>query len=337
MKGHKRYIAVLFVIIALIGGYVGYWYYAMGEAKEAFASAVASERAQGNTLDFKSVEWGGFPIRIGATIQGLRYAGHGYEMDADIVLAEVLPWNPTHALMRADGNVRLAARLPDRVEWVEFRPETMLASFRMTFGGLLEGADVEFRKVRSDGTDFDGNDFSFNAARLQGDIVYLPATDKPINEYSRDAANLAFSADQFLISEGFAPALGPRISTIRFAANLTGLPLLSQNSSIDDPRFKRSDYTLTIARLDFDWGGVSAKGDGKLQLDETSRPAGGLDFKIVGLGKLIEALRANGTLQAPPSVGLLPDVPGGTPISLGIENGRVTFGPFIVGTVGALD
>ncbi|BCW87731.1 hypothetical protein sos41_08610 [Alphaproteobacteria bacterium SO-S41] len=337
MKGHKRYIAVLFLIFALIGAYVGYWYYAMGKAKEAFAAAVASERAQGNTLDFKSVEWGGFPIRISATIQGLRYAGHGYEADADIMMAEVLPWNPTHALIRADGNVRLASRLPDRVEWIEFRPETMIASLRVTFGGLLEGADVEFRQVRSDGTDFDGNDFSFNAARLQGDIIYLPSTDKPINEYSRDAANLAFSADQLLISDGFAPTLGPRISTIRIAAKLSGLPLISQNSPFNDPRFKRSDYMLDIARLDFDWGGVSAKGNGKLKLDDVARPAGDLDFKIIGLGKLIEALRANGTLQAPASVEGLPDVPGGTPISLAIENGRVTFGPFLVGTVGAID
>ena len=332
MKGHKRYIAVLFLIFALIGAYVGYWYYAMGKAKEAFAAAVASERAQGNTLDFTSIEWGGFPVRIGATIQGLRYAGHGYEMDADIVLAEVLPWNPTHALIRADGDVRLAARQPDRVEWIEFRPETMIASIRMTFGGLLEGADVEFRKVRSDGTDFDGNDFSFNAARLQFDAAAWSGESESATR-AAPTLDVAFSADLLMISDGFAPALGPKISTIRMAGRLDDF---GGAVAVPPPAMLRRSK-LAIARLDFDWGGVSAKGTGALALDAASRPDGNLDFKIVGLGKLIEALRATGTLQAPSSVGLLPDVPGGTPISLTLKDGRVTFGPFTVGTIGPID
>ena len=333
MKGHKRYIAILLLIFGLIGAYTAYWYYAMGKAKEAFASAVASERAQGNTFEFTSIEWGGFPIRIGATIQGLRYAGHGYEADADIVMAEVLPWNPTHALIRADSNVRLASRVADRVEWIEFRPETMLASLRMTFSGLLEGADVEFRQVRSDGTDFDGNDFSFNAARLQGDIIYFPSTDKPLNVASRDSANIAFSADQLMISDGFAPALGPKISSIRMASVLSGLPVphAAHEAGAYD------EVSMHIVRLDFDWGGVSAKGTGSLTRDAAHRPEGGVTFNIIGLGKLIEALRANGTLRAPAGVELLPDVPGGTPIALAVKDGLVTFGPFTVGTIGAID
>lgn len=336
-RGNRRYLVLLLLIFALIGGYVAYWYVAMGKAQEAFAAAVAAERAAGNRFDYVSAEWGGFPIRIGVTLTDLAYEGRGVELGAKRVMAEVLPWNPTRALIRADGEVRLAARQPDRVEWLEFRPATLLASVRFTFSAAFEGADVELREVRSDGTDFDGNDFSFNAKRLQFDAVYKPTTDQPINVSSSDSMDLAFSADQLMISDGFAPALGPRIASIRLASTLVNLPLyahhLSGRPGLDGGRLPE----LLVARFDFDWGGVSARGAGELRLDARAHPEGQLDFKITGLGKLIEALQANGTLQAPPGAASLPDVPGGTPISLQIKDGLVTFGGFPIGQLPALD
>lgn len=326
-RGNRRYAVMLFLIFAALAGYTAFWFYALDTAKQGFAAAVAAERAQGNRFEFTSVEWGGFPVRIGATLTGLKYTGRGYELEADRLLAEVLPWRPGHALVRADGHVRLAARAPDRVEWIEFRPVTALASIRVTSSGALEGADAELREVRSDGTDFEGNDFSFNAARLQFDAVQWAA-----GSALAGALDVAFSADTLLISDGFAPALGPKISTIRMAGRLDN----PGGAAAADPLASRGPARFTVARLDFDWGGVSAKGKGALALDGARRPAGSLDFTIVGLGKLIEALRANGTLQAPPGVSLLPDVPGGTPIALAIKDGVVTFGPFTVGTVGPL-
>ena len=343
-KGNRRYIVLLALIVLAAGGYAGFWYYAMGAAREGFERMVAAERAAGHRFDYASVEWSGFPIRLAADVKGLAYAAPGLEFEADEFRIEALPWKPTQALVRADGHVRLALREASRTEWIEFRPETALASVKASRAGVVLEADMELREVRADGTWIDGADFSFNAGRLQFDgRSTARAADRAPSEAAGDDWQIAFSADRLTISDGFAPMLGPKIAAVRAAIWAKALPAFSRGAGFEDigglaRAMQASGTVLEVARLDIDWGGVSAKGFGVLGLDAALRPEGHVDFKVTGISKLAEALVKAGVLDAPPGgMPPLPEVPGGAPIALTLKDGVAAFGPFGIGAVAPLD
>ncbi|MBL9009926.1 MAG: DUF2125 domain-containing protein [Alphaproteobacteria bacterium] len=346
MSRTSRRFLILFAVIALaIAGYIAFWFSAIGAAREGFERMVAAERAAGHRFDYVSVEWGGFPIRLAADIKGLAYSAPGIEFEADAFRAEVLPWKPTHALVRADGHVRLALRRASRTEWVEFRPEAALASVKSNRAGVLLEADLELRTVRADGTWIDGTDFSFNAGRLQfdGRSTTRAADQAPsAAAVAGDAWQLAFSADALTISDGFAPLLGPRIQSVRAAIWAKSLPAFSRGVTAVDigglVRLMRESATvLEVARLDFDWGGVAAKSFGTIGLDAALRPEGYLEFKVTGISRLIEGLVKAGVLTAPPGgMPPLPEVPGGAPITLTLKDGVAALGPFSFGALAPL-
>lgn len=346
MKKNRRFKLLLLVILTLIGAYVGFWFYVRAEVQRAFTDWVAAARSRGEQVTFESAEWGGFPTRLTLDVKKLSYAGSGREMEADSFHVEALPWQPTDFLMWAQGDIRLALREPNRIEWIEIRPATLAARTRFSRKGRLEGADIELKQLRADGTDLNGNDFSFNAGRMQFDAraAVDPAAAKSTEGTPvHDSYQLAFSVEQLMISEGFAPALGPQIERIEFVAWAKNLPAMAAKAWVPSPdeyirQFQSAGGFIEIVRLEFDWGGVSGKATGRLDLDAELRPQGAIDFRINGLGKLIEALTRNGTLRrgAAPLPARFPDLPGGTPIPLTIRDGLVTFGPFIVGTVPSL-
>lgn len=339
MKRRSRRFPILVTVLLLaFAGYTAFWFYARNTARDGFTRAVAAMQARGEAVEFESAEWSGYPIRLAVDIKGLRYAGRGVEFEADTFRAEVLPWNPNHALMRADGNVRLALREPQRVEWIEFRPVTAIAALRVTFDGALRSADLELREVRADATDPDGRELAFAAARLQFDVRAATDPGAAVGA-SSESYQLATSADALFISEGFAPTLGPRIDKLRVAAWAKNLPPFQGGvAGVADlsRQLQATNTVLEIARLDFDWGGVSVRGTGRMTLDPALRPEGTLDTRVTGLSKLVDALTSNGTLQANGTVPALPDAPGGTPIALAIKGGLITFGPFTIGEIGAV-
>lgn len=348
-RTNRRFTLLTLAILAVFAGYTGFWFYAKDEAQRVFDEAVAAARARGETLEFESAQWGGFPVRLSVGLRHLKYRGGGYEAEIDDLQAEVLPWDPTRALISGTGAIRLAARQADMVQWLELRPANLMASLRFHVSGGFEGADLELKQVRADGTDFDGNDIAFNAARLQFDIREAtdPADAKDAKgEPVHDSFQLAFSADALAISEGFAPALGSKIGQIRMAAWAKHLPRMAPQAwtpSADEyvRQIQLAGGFLEIARLDFDWGGVTGAATGKLNLDKSLRPEGQIDFRIKGLAKLIKALTDNRTLKGQSAwLQMILSLPGpadGWAMPLRIQAGRASFGPFDLGDVPRLD
>jgi len=330
----RRYLVLIFLILALIGAYTGYWFVALDQAKKGFDKAVAAERARGNELTFATAEWNGFPVRIGVDLTGITYRAGGLSFAADTMRLEVLPWQPSRALIRAEGKVRLAWRDTGTAGHHEARPALLIASVRFDLSGTFQGADLELRTAAVTGTKEDGTDYAFRAVRLQADTRFVTGSAR-----GRETFDVAFSADRIDFPEP-APRLGNRLAAIRFAAQLTDLPPFSKGWRPSDRDtlvnyLGESGTTARIARLDFDWGQTKATGTGTLALDAANRFTGQLDFKIVGIRQLIDALSANDVLN--PGDITIPDVPGGTPIALVLKEGLVTFGPFALSGLSPLD
>ena len=331
----KRYVFLIGLIIALMVAYTVYWFVALDQAKKGFAAAVAAERARGNTLTFASEEWGGFPIRIGVDLTEVTWRAGGLAFEAGKVRLEAMPWRPTNLLARADTAARIAWNDAESRAFSVFRPGLILASIRFTLDGVFKGADIELRETAISGTREDGSDYRLAAARLQFDARFVEASPR-----GRETFDIAFSADRVDLPPEPMPRLGQRIANIRFSARLTDLPPFSRGWRAPDREMLinflgESGTAAEIARLDFDWGQVSAKGTGRLALDAANRFAGQLDFRIIGVRQLIDALSANDVMQ--PNGVTLPDVPGGTPVALLLKDGVVTFGPFALTGIAPLD
>lgn len=331
----RRYHVLVVVILALIGAYIAYWFVALDQAKKGFAAAVAAERARGNTLTYASAEWGGFPIRIGVDLTGVVWKAGGLAFQAGKVRLEAMPWRPTHALLRAESSAKLDWHAEDSPESILIQPALILASLRFGLDGAFQGADIEFRQAGVNGTNEDAAPYLFFAGRLQADTRFIAASAR-----GRETFDIALSADRIDLPPEPAPRLGTRIASLRFSARLTDLPPFSRGWRAPDRDtlinyLGESGTTAEIARLDLDWGQVSAKGTGKLALDAANRFKGQLDFKIIGIRQLIDALSANDMLN--PGGVTLPDAPGGTPVALVLKDGVVTFGPFVLTGLAPLD
>jgi hypothetical protein len=242
-----------------------------------------------------------------------------------------MPWNPTDGLLRAEGNVRLAIREDGRAERIELRPEIIIARLNVSTSGLLENIAIELRSSTATGATGRGQPFAFEARRLQLDLRTAVGSTP-----GRETYETAFSADVVRLGDGITPLLGPTIKQIRLAARLSDVPPFSQGFRPVDRANLISVLAATgteaeIARLDIDWGYVSAKATGRIKLDDQKRPSGKMDVNVVNLRMLIEALRSADAIEDPAQD--VPEPPGSTPIPLVLNDGAITFGPLKVGTI----
>jgi hypothetical protein len=338
MSTRRRFQTLLGVILGTIAAYTAFWFFAINKAEKAFYEIVRAEQARGNAFEYASVSWSGYPIRLAATVTGLRYATTGLSFEAGQVMIEVLPWNLTNALMRAEGNVRLVYLEPDRPDRIELKPSLALASVRATWDGVVQQASIELRGADAKGADMSGRQFSFRAGRLQADARMADATTARMDSY-----DFAFSADRMDLLSGFTTLPGSRIASIRIATRLTKLPPFSTGYRPAERRdlvraLQTNGVEAEIARLDFDWGPVVVRGLGRLGLDDQTRLTGELAFKVKGLANLVETLFAMGILQGEAKILKdLPHTPDGELIALTLKDGLINFGPYAVGTLAPLD
>jgi hypothetical protein len=338
MNTRRRFVTLLIVILGSIAAYTGYWFFAIGKAEQAFYEFVRAEQARGNAFEYASVSFGGYPIRLGATLTGVRYASGGLEIEAGQILVETLPWNLTNALVRAEGNLRVAYLEPDRAERLEMKPAVIIARVQATWDGVVQQAGIELRNPDAKGADMSGSKFAFRASRLQADARMAEVTTASLDSY-----DIAFSADRVDLLEGFPQVLGPRIGSIRFVTRLTKLPSFSTGYRPADRRdlvqtLQRTGIAAEIARFDFDWGAVAVRGLGQLGLDADRRLAGELAFKVKGLAALVDTLFAMGVLKGEAKILQdVPKTPEGELIALTLKDGFVAFGPYDVGALAPLD
>ena len=331
-RSTRKFLVLIVALLALCGAYVGFWFYARGEAENAFTRFVEAERARGHQLSFAAAEWGGFPFRLSVTLTDMRWASDNLALAAGSVRAEVQPWQPRHALIRAEGDVKLTRGTAGEPNGLEASPLNLFASVRFDGDGDPQQVDVEMRQVGVSGREHDGDPIAFAARRLQFDA-------RAAREEAGAVFDVAASADGLVLDERFEKPLGREVASVRAAARIRGLAPLRQ--TIDAigadglvKTLRAADAAMEVARLDVEWGGASLKGVGAMKLDAQGRPEGRIDFVVSKYARLVQSLVTAEALEPPPvDVAALPEPPGGAPVSFVIENGQATFGPFDAGPI----
>jgi hypothetical protein len=92
----------------LIAAYTAFWFVARGKFEQLVDERIATERAAGAEISFKSKSIGGYPFRLALDLTDPKLARpNGVQFEGQRVQAIVQPWNPGHVMIRAPGLNRL--------------------------------------------------------------------------------------------------------------------------------------------------------------------------------------------------------------------------------------
>jgi hypothetical protein len=104
--------ALIVLVIAAVGAWTGYWYWAQGNVREAMGQFITDEAANGRVWSCAKADHAGFPFRFEGTCeqavlqfptqQGIRIARFAR------IEAVAMAWNPGHVILRAEGPATIA-------------------------------------------------------------------------------------------------------------------------------------------------------------------------------------------------------------------------------------
>src|SRR5262245_7241689 len=75
MKHRTKIVSALALVVALCGGYAGYWFYVAGKLEQGIDDWASLQRQSGLILDFERTPVTGFPLAFSATFRKPHIAG----------------------------------------------------------------------------------------------------------------------------------------------------------------------------------------------------------------------------------------------------------------------
>ncbi len=329
-----RYLLLLAAVAALAAGYVVYYFQVENGVRLGFANWVASRRAEGFEVDFRSLETRGFPFRVVVALEAPRLAAPtalGAPAWRGQRLAGVVqPWNFGHLILELSGDGEIAFDEAGHRRRLAYSVEHGLASIEAGDGGLARLAvDLESITLTEAAT----------AARFQTERAQLHL--RP-GDRADMLWQLVYKAERSRIeAEPNSPlgaalgALGPEVALAMFEASLNGRSP-STGASIAEiaAHWRNAGGNAELRRFKLVWGNLDIETSGTLSLDNEMRLIGALTARVRGHGKLIEALVAMGEMSAAEAkaakvvLDLLAAAGGGVlSVPLVLQDGLVRLGP----------
>jgi hypothetical protein len=296
-RRNRRYIGILILLVALIGGWSWFWHYAAGRAEVAIAGWRAREAKAGRIYSCASQKIGGYPFRI--------------EVDCDKASALFRSNQPPVEIKTA--GMLIAAQI--------YQPDLLITEFHGPLTIADQGkaptivADWQLGQSSVRGTPtapervslvFDGPEVDrlsggkretlLQAKRIEvhGRIVEGSVTNHPVIEI---VTRLRWAA---------APALHPAASH-PFDADVTAV-LRGLNDFSPKPwpaRFRELQAAggrIDIAQARVQQGEVIAIGSGNLSLSANGRLDGQLRVTVAGLEAFLASINAEQAVQASPDM-----------------------------------
>jgi hypothetical protein len=288
-----RYTILLFIVLALVAGWTGFWKFASGKAQETIEGWRAREAKAGRIYNCGSQTVGGYPFRIEVNCESasalFRSNQPPVELKASslVVLAQV--YQPGLLISEYHGPLTIGepGKLPDIVaDW-----KLAQSSVRGT-PAAPNRASLVFEQPavdRMNGGDRQ-NVLRAKHFEIHGRMIEGSAADKPVIE-------IALQLDQ-----ASAPTLHPAAAQ-PIDANVTGV-LRGLNDFSPKPwpvRFREMQAAggrIDIAQARVQQGEILAVGGGSLSINSNGRLEGQLRVAMVGLEQFLAAIGAPQRVQS---------------------------------------
>ena len=292
-----RYTILLFIVLALVAGWTGFWKFAFDKAQEAIEGWRAREAKAGRIYNCGSQTVGGYPFRIEVNCERasalFRSNQPPVELKASslVVLAQV--YQPGLLISEYHGPLTIGepGKLPDIVaDW-----KLAQSSVRGT-PTAPSRASLVFEQPAVDRMNGDDRQSILRAKHFEihGRIVEGSAADKPVIE-------IALQLDQ-----ASAPALHPAAAQ-SIDANVTGV-LRGLNDFSPKPwsvRFREMQAAggrIDITQARVQQGEILAVGGGSLSINGNGRLEGQLRVTMAGLDQFLAAIGAQQRVQSSSSM-----------------------------------
>ena len=292
-----RYAILVFIVLALIAGWSGFWKFAAGEAKNAIEGWRAREAQAGRIYSCGSQRVGGYPFRIEVECEQssalLSNSQPPIELKTTnlVVVAQVYQSGLLISEFRGPLTVGEPGKPPELIaDW-----KLAQSSVRGTPSAPERGSLV-FDQLVVDRTNGDLRQNVFRAKHMEthGRMAEGSAADRPVIE-------VALQLDQ-----ASAPALHPAAAQL-FDANVTAL-LRGLNDFSPKPwpvRFREMQAAggrIDITKARVHQGDILAVGTGSLALNSNGRLEGELRVTMAGVDQFLAAIGAQQKVQTSPNM-----------------------------------
>jgi len=286
MISRKSIIAI--TLIAILGAYIGYWFYARNVAVQVIDNWAEQRRAEGYTVKYAAPEIGGFPLLISAQLDTPDLRRDAFAWRGDRMTIEFRPWNFRKIRIDLEGEQSLTLKnIADRIT---LAPEEAAIVATLSESGRLADATLLVRDLQA--SDPAG------ASLLQATEIWLEAKtpETAPASHADESLTLSLSAADIVLPENIKGPLGRTLSKLRAEFRIRGAAP-GGNLAKALEVWRKSGGTVDVDWFQLNWGKLDFRAKGTLSLDAESRPLGAFSTDIRGHNHAVDALVAHGVLE----------------------------------------
>lgn len=331
----NRFVWLGLVVLVVVGAWTAGWFYIAGEARNAVAGLAAGDGEAAPKLTCASLEMTGFPFRFDLTCMGATIVDGDVNVAIAGLKGSVLAYNPTHALLSAQGPVTIADAFTGGQSRVDFSGAE--ASIRLQSADLwagLQGAGWRIARASLVADELrwtdtlTGESLIGSASRLEAHLLDIPEQHEP-------EKGLAALAAYARLDEVQAPGFQIAGGEASLEAELSGLPDDLRALGTPDvlQRWRDAGGQLKLVGLQGTAGEEFVRSTGTLGLDSSARVEGRIELASKGL------IERTGTLVPEDWKGLVlgaPAADGSYSQTLSLRGGFVFAGLMPVGQLAPL-
>lgn len=290
----KWAIAAVAVTTLLAALYVGLWYYAAGQLRDAALVWIEARRQEGASVRFERLDIGGFPLhlRLAVAKPAIAYpkAATPWGWEADALTGTLRPWNFSRIALDAPGGHALTWTADGIRHAVRGTIRTLAATLSLT-GGRVTAVRAELA-----GADLKGDAPGLGLAIGRGTVgaSWQPAAGATERT---PIAELHLALQDIGLPATWALPLGPAVAAADLDASLLGklgaAPLQEALA-----QWRDDGGTVEVRRLGLTYGPLSLTADGTLALDADMQPIGAFTTRAEGFFEAIDALRTQGVIRS---------------------------------------
>ncbi len=342
-----RYLILIATVLVALTAYTVFWFHVKGEVEGNVAAWVAEERAAGETVKYSSIEIGGYPFRIEATVSkpvfGHVSPARDWTVQGDTLRVIAAPWNLRHIVAYHEG--------PFEIHYGIVRSDGRRRTIDLSGKSDAAGASAVWKGGKWDHGDFETSNLSLMAqnavapltvGHLEFHVRLLhPGTpeesggiDQPgQSEYAIEASDVSFPG---ATDKPFGKAMQSFNTVLEVHGDK---PFAFSVPEIE--AWRDAGGTVDVKSFALDWGPLHASVMGSLALDEANRPTGALTAKFTDYDALVDALggatksgQDPGLKQFLNSLTQASGQPQGTlTLPFSMQDGTLYLGPVAVATV----
>jgi len=285
-------LAVVGLLLALVGGYAGYWFWAAGAVEKGTTDWIAQAERDGLVVRYETLQVSGFPFHMVLRMDQPRAAAprapQPWSWGSRRLIARARPWNLNWIHVDAAGAQGVTLTVEGRDIHYTGDAGRLEADVGLRDGRVV-GLDV---RVADLGLDAPAPFGPVSAGRIEADVR------RPETGSDQDVSmTLRLNAREVAVSEGLNLPLGSRLGHIALSAEMRG-PLPEPPNVGKLTAWRDAGGTIEVDSIGLDYGPLSLRGEGTVALDGALQPVGAMTAKIRGFFEAVDALRARGMIRS---------------------------------------